>query len=67
MKSLSLFKPALGAILILGCAILIMGCSQDPAPAVSPDDLPVEEPPAGGSPASNDVPATVEDPGTSDK
>ena len=41
MKSISIFKPALGAILILGCAIMVMGCSgsEDSAPAVSPDDI----------------------------
>ncbi len=40
MKSLSIFKLALGAILILGCTIMIMGCAGDAPPAVSPDDLP---------------------------
>ena len=39
MKSLSLFKPALGAILILGCAIMTLGCAEDAPPAVSPDDI----------------------------
>ena len=47
MKSISIFKTVLGAVLILGCAIMIMGCSEseDSAPAVSPDDLPPDTTP----------------------
>ena len=45
MKSLSIFKLTLGAVLILGCTILVMGCSEDAPPAVSPDDLPPEPAP----------------------
>jgi len=40
MKSLSIFKLTLGAVLTLGCTIMIMGCAGDGPPAQSPDDLP---------------------------
>ena len=41
MKSISIFKTVLGAVLILGCTIMVMGCSEseNSAPAVSPDDI----------------------------
>ena len=56
MKSLSIFKPALGAILILGFTIMIMGCAGDAPPAQSPDDLPPTEP-TTNSPDTSGKPA----------